>query len=113
MLLLKAHINFNSIKVRLELIVLMAVCLVLNYFNSIKVRLEPSKRFVFAADTLFQFHKGAIRTLRLILVLHRLLNFNSIKVRLELLLIILFLSWIPYFNSIKVRLEPETLSVKK
>ena len=33
----------------------------------------------------FQFHKGAIRTLLVKLLLRLLQNFNSIKVRLELL----------------------------
>ena len=54
-------------------------------FNSIKVRLELS--FLIADDIVlvFQFHKGTIRT-----NYHRLIElystyFNSIKVRLELL----------------------------
>ena len=33
------------------------------YFNSIKVRLEPAQASNRPADTLFQFHKGTIRTL--------------------------------------------------
>ena len=55
--------NFNSIKVRLE-----PCCtrpkqsLILN-FNSIKVRLEPENSVTLAVDKLFQFHKGAIRTI--------------------------------------------------
>ena len=34
----------------------------LNYFNSIKVRLEPIADHSFEGKTVFQFHKGAIRT---------------------------------------------------
>ena len=32
------------------------------YFNSIKVRLEQMSRYESSTTTLFQFHKGAIRT---------------------------------------------------
>ena len=78
----------------------------IRYFNSIKVRLEHAEAkqgdnqpnlFQFhkgtirtmvsmwwcVALTLFQFHKGTIRTLLTNLMLMALLNFNSIKVRLE------------------------------
>ena len=55
--------NFNSIKVRLELLRLVQAVTMLRYFNSIKVRLELSgsqkKAYVL---TKFQFHKGTIRT---------------------------------------------------
>ena len=75
---------------------------------------------------IFQFHKGAIRTVLLQVLICLLLNFNSIKVRLEHLtkqihyfglsfqfhkgaIRTRFLSdnslSIAYFNSIKVRLE--------
>ena len=54
--------NFNSIKVRLERNVLNMVWIIVSDFNSIKVRLELSKFFVGKATTLFQFHKGTIRT---------------------------------------------------
>ena len=54
------------------------------YFNSIKVRLEHYSFLNKWMEAKFQFHKGAIRTLCLLL---RYLIF-------------------PYFNSIKVRLEP-------
>ena len=55
------HLNFNSIKVRLEFDYLKGECTQQVYFNSIKVRLESdialegSDKFV-----IFQFHKGAI-----------------------------------------------------
>ena len=53
------------------------------HFNSIKVRLELSSAALNYAQESFQFHKGAIRTLLLVLVLLVLFYFNSIKVRLE------------------------------
>ena len=54
-------------------------------FNSIKVRLEPAVNcMVGELLTLFQFHKGTIRTALHPLSLLRVLRcFNSIKVRLE------------------------------
>ena len=54
-------------------------------FNSIKVRLELSCHLlVLLLSLIFQFHKGAIRTLLVLslVVCHQ--HFNSIKVRLEL-----------------------------
>ena len=56
------------------------------YFNSIKVQLElPIFPLPLSFPSLFQFHKGTIRT---ILTLKEFslpfLNFNSIKVQLEL-----------------------------
>ena len=53
---------FNSIKVRLELSANNYVFHAFFYFNSIKVRLEPSGFIAAIAATVFQFHKGAIRT---------------------------------------------------
>ena len=78
----------------------------LGYFNSIKVRLEPEIS-VNAANALllFQFHKGAIRTLFLVMFLLVVMYFNSIKVRLEQANFEIFWPASPYFNSIKVRLE--------
>ena len=78
------HYYFNSIKVRLEQI-LQGVTKGLDiYFNSIKVRLEP----YFWHKTVpsrneFQFHKGAIRTSRTMIMSTSISYFNSIKVRLE------------------------------
>ena len=60
-----ANIHFNSIKVRLELAVLVA-----------GGRLPGSR---------FQFHKGTIRTSFLFLLGPAFEDFNSIKVRLELI----------------------------
>ena len=64
--------------------VLPLICLKLN-FNSIKVRLELSLSGVLHyVKPIFQFHKGTIRTLkRLTSIFSYLLYFNSIKVRLE------------------------------
>ena len=55
--------NFNSIKVRLELVIFAAsTCKNMN-FNSIKVRLEHNRLKNDIYDlSVFQFHKGAIRT---------------------------------------------------
>ena len=54
----------------------------------------------------FQFHKGTIRTHEREAKYNKYANFNSIKVRLELDIVIhKFINDIN-FNSIKVRLEP-------
>ena len=77
-------------------------------FNSIKVRLE---RFTYPANSLsslFQFHKGTIRTFIMVLFLYSLFDFNSIKVRLEREPITIPCLPSIYFNSIKVRLEPNS-----
>ena len=76
--------NFNSIKVRLEQLMVVMRYLQNSNFNSIKVRLE----------------------LKLTVFSMLLSNFNSIKVRLEHPTSILLICT-PYFNSIKVRLEQE------
>ena len=98
---------FNSIKVRLD-----QKCrirgkpLILN-FNSIKVRLElvpPSSNV--SRLTTFQFHKGTIRTNRWCPQCQRIRNFNSIKVRLEHRYLEALQDAMAHFNSIKVRLEP-------
>ena len=71
------------------------------------MRLEPAVNFIFEEPLpIFQFHKGAIRT-GLRRHDHRLLrHFNSIKVRLELVLLMMKALQNRNFNSIKVRLEP-------
>ena len=53
-------------------------------FNSIKVRLELGVIAVLMYVVLFQFHKGAIRTMICNVIILILCYFNSIKVRLEL-----------------------------
>ena len=53
------------------------------HFNSIKVRLEPDRKGIMQIITVFQFHKGAIRTGDVGFFVFLLANFNSIKVRLE------------------------------
>ena len=101
-----AYSHFNSIKVRLELSIAVCRFTMSSYFNSIKVRLEPVSRFILSSHHnlfqfhkgairppcnsplcpthIFQFHKGAIRTVGSWMLVHpSLLNFNSIKVRLE------------------------------
>ena len=55
-------LNFNSIKVQLELVLALFLVLVLLYFNSIKVQLELSNVTVREDFKEFQFHKGTIRT---------------------------------------------------
>ena len=52
-------------------------------FNSIKVQLELIDRSFVPRFELFQFHKGTIRTVKLIDSVCWLSNFNSIKVQLE------------------------------
>ena len=55
--------NFNSIKVRLEQTLAIALCVAVSDFNSIKVRLEQYFLSCYAARPYeFQFHKGTIRT---------------------------------------------------
>ena len=57
------ELHFNSIKVRLEHATAQSCGYALPHFNSIKVRLERSSAFVTRRRAkLFQFHKGAIRT---------------------------------------------------
>ena len=55
-----------------------------HHFNSIKVRLELLLAFSTDENLEFQFHKGTIRTALKKLSVARHGNFNSIKVRLEL-----------------------------
>ena len=54
------------------------------YFNSIKVRLEHVILMWIFVAARFQFHKGAIRTPYPSKLRKSYVNFNSIKVRLEL-----------------------------
>ena len=86
------HLNFNSIKVQLEL----------NFFELIIYHL-----FV------FQFHKGTIRTTICNCKIRHYRHFNSIKVQLEQFvpktITLLYL----YFNSIKVQLEQPSRSRKR
>ena len=77
-------------------------------FNSIKVQLELLLKERALASTVFQFHKGTIRT-RLPTVSSRsTLNFNSIKVQLERQQLHFRRQDRRNFNSIKVQLEPFT-----
>ena len=76
-------INFNSIKVRLELMIAYRN-IRCRYFNSIKVRLEPAFRPTdHSLLVRFQFHKGTIRTMSASGGGMHTRYFNSIKVRLE------------------------------
>ena len=56
------HLDFNSIKVRLERVQGKALRLTLANFNSIKVRLEQNFKWLLKQASTFQFHKGTIRT---------------------------------------------------
>ena len=57
----------------------------------------------------FQFHKGAIRTDADSRAGVPSIDFNSIKVRLERLILVCDLRCVFHFNSIKVRLELKIL----
>ena len=57
-------------------------------FNSIKVRLERSPTKIQPDVSLFQFHKGAIRTWLPREKAAGIAHFNSIKVRLELSIVL-------------------------
>ena len=74
-------------------------------FNSIKVRLELGSGHAHRVAISFQFHKGAIRTNEALKVAFTGYNFNSIKVRLERYDRADFIAGEMHFNSIKVRLE--------
>ena len=54
--------GFNSIKVRLRLNVVVLHPLLLLHFNSIKVRLRRTKEELSNFFSIFQFHKGTIKT---------------------------------------------------
>ena len=58
----KKQVNFNSIKVRLERLILLFAIFQSFNFNSIKVRLEHPYSLKQNGGILFQFHKGTIRT---------------------------------------------------
>ena len=59
----RSNINFNSIKVQLELCYLSLPYVRHRHFNSIKVQLELRKFVTTITLTAkFQFHKGTIRT---------------------------------------------------
>ena len=83
--------NFNSIKVRLELVSAVVQNIGNINFNSIKVRLEPIALDKLKELLSFQFHKGTIRT-----SFFQLLSTFQVQ----------------YFNSIKVRLEPKYIRAK-
>ena len=53
------------------------------YFNSIKVQLEHAMASLNYAQEKFQFHKGTIRTIFLLMLPMLCCYFNSIKVQLE------------------------------
>ena len=101
----KSKGNFNSIKVRLELVNVFCYFFRCSDFNSIKVRLELCVDKLLYCTNKFQFHKGAIRTCHLTCKIFIICNFNSIKVRLELSPTYNSYLLLYYFNSIKVRLE--------
>ena len=75
--------HFNSIKVQLELFCFVYSDYYFVYFNSIKVQLEHRVEAIEKLGTIFQFHKGTIRTTIEISIYWGLFHFNSIKVQLE------------------------------
>ena len=80
--------NFNSIKVRLKQKMPLCFRRMYQHFNSIKVRLKRYLEYKTGFDRVqFQFHKGTIKTTHLLLHIIYHINFNSIKVRLKLLLL--------------------------
>ena len=78
---------FNSIKVRLERLVLFPVLFYPSFqFHKGTIR-TLLRYFFYLLAKEFQFHKGTIRTNPYPTLCRRLVNFNSIKVRLELLIL--------------------------
>ena len=54
-------VNFNSIKVQLELLILRSIAFGVGHFNSIKVQLERAGSLIGGLfSSQFQFHKGTI-----------------------------------------------------
>ena len=76
--------DFNSIKVRLKPRHHHITDISYFYFNSIKVRLKPDIIWLRQFVSIFQFHKGTIKTLILNALSALIIDFNSIKVRLKL-----------------------------
>ncbi len=74
-------------------------------FNSIKVQLEPMFSPSSILLSVFQFHKGTIRTSAKVARVTSLFHFNSIKVQLELIRVNALGDDSFDFNSIKVQLE--------
>ncbi len=79
-------INFNSIMVRLEAFTLTPRWLYLPNFNSIMVRLEVILAASVQGTPSFQFHYGAIGSLKNRDKIKKHNNFNSIMVRLEVVI---------------------------
>ena len=75
--------DFNSIKVQLRLISDKGLILNLLDFNSIKVQLRPAQVLKYADVPEFQFHKGTIKTFKVVVIVSRNVDFNSIKVQLR------------------------------
>ena len=77
-------LDFNSIKVRLEQLLVKFTDSTFKFqFHKGAIRTFVTL-WELSNNPLFQFHKGAIRTVCLLLQLILHTNFNSIKVRLEL-----------------------------
>ena len=98
-------INFNSIKVRLELDNMIPTRKEMYHFNSIKVRLELVSSLDGCCYSYFNSIKVRLEHSVASRISDSCCYFNSIKVRLELLA-----AWQSdilccHFNSIKVRLE--------
>ena len=103
--LLQQNINFNSIKVRLNLSGATRGYIRLLDFNSIKVRLNLNLLKFLLLRMIFQFHKGTIKPQTPRNFSQRHIHFNSIKVRLNQGAEHYYESFEGNFNSIKVRLN--------
>ena len=76
--------NFNSIKVRLELCSCSIKMFIWQFqFHKGTIRTLVAD-YTMLIKLIFQFHKGTIRTTAIPLQSKKQVNFNSIKVRLEL-----------------------------
>ena len=98
-------LDFNSIKVRLELNKNVTYQDNQIDFNSIKVRLEPSTLAYHISTAPFQFHKGAIRTARLLVLIDLFQKFQFHKGAIRTRVSVSEQIENFHFNSIKVRLE--------
>ena len=128
-------LDFNSIKVRLERGTGERSAASFTHFNSIKVRLERGCCSTWAFRRLFQFHKGAIRTLSAVKQARRLASFQFHKGAIRTCATLLCSSFLRrfqfhkgairtmpvprkaltklHFNSIKVRLERKRIDPQR
>ena len=100
-------IDFNTKKVRLKQECDQVAIYDLVDFNTKKVRLKPVNVPAITAMCLsiFQYQKGAIKTVRFFEILFRPPDFNTKKVRLKLVDLASRIGVMPNFNTKKVRLK--------